>query len=279
MNYCGPVLVVLLAALPGCSLTQGGTSSDASVIDDQPGKDVQLDGPIVDAGPDAAPCTCPGPGFHCNSTGGCEGYFATCDEMHKARKELPSDLYQFNGPKGLYFAYCDMAKENGGWTLVGRSVVTVLQPPAGFGWLSPGGDPSLDSAPYSFDFANYTGSPKEALVGLYTTNKTWDVPVYKIALPANFPAGLQTTSAAVTGSAIAAPTCGAALATSLKFMGFTSHTLSFYFDPTGAENGDAGSSLVGLGFGGFNLAASADAGASCAENGEMNGKQGQIFVR
>lgn len=278
MNYCGTLLVVLASAAAGCTLTQGGPS-DAGLPDSQH-PDVGPDAPPpVDAGPDAAPCTCPGPGFHCNSTGACDGYFATCDEMHKGRKELPSDLYQFSGPKGLYFAYCDMAKDNGGWTLVGRSVASAQLPALGFGWLAPAGDPSIDAFPYAFDFANYTGSPKEALVGLYTTNKNWDVPAYKIALPANFPAAFKTTSATVAGSAIAAPTCGAALATSLKFMGFTSHTLSFYFDPTGAENGDAGSSLGGLGFAGFNLPGNPDAGPSCQENGEMNAKQGQIFVR
>lgn len=278
MNYCGPVLVVLLAALPGCSLTQGGTSSDAGVADSQhPDVGIPDTGP-VDSGPDAAPCTCPGPGFHCNSTGGCEGYFATCDELHKSRKELPSNLYKF-GDGSNDFAYCDMETDNGGWTLVGRSVASAQQPLTGFGWSSPGGDPSQDNAPYAYDMTKYPASPKEALVGHYIANKTWGVPVYKIALPANFPASFKTASVAVTGSAISAPTCGAALATSLKFMGFTSHALSFYFDPTGAENGDAGSSVVGLGFAGFNLAGNPDAGPSCTENGEMNAQQGQIFVR
>ena len=280
MNYCGTMLVVLLAALPGCSLTQGGAPSDASVADSPPRPDVGVpDTGPVDGGPDAAKCTCLGPGFHCTTTGECGGYFATCDEMHKSRNELPSDLYQFNGPKGLYFAYCDMAQDNGGWTLVGRSVASAAQPALGFGWLKPGGDPSLDSAPYAFDFGNYTGSPVEALVGVYSANKTWGVPVYKMALPSNFPGALTTTSKSVTGSAVVAPTCGAALATSLKFVGFTSHTLSFYFDPTGAENGDAGSSIVGLGYAGFLLTGNPDGGPGCEANGEMNAKQGQIFVR
>jgi len=97
------------------------------------------------------------------------------------------------------------------------------------------------------------------------------VPVYKITLPASFPAGFGISSVSVvTGSAVAVqPSCGAALATDLKFVGYTSNATNFYFDPTGAA-GAFGLSFNGFAFGGV---------ADCAANGNMDSLQGQIFVR
>jgi hypothetical protein len=279
MKFCGSLVVVLVSAFvstfAGCTLTQGGTAADGGVTDTGPG-DVGPDVVIVDSGPDVGTCTCPGPGFHCTSNGECGGYFATCNEMHTARKALPSGLYQFAGPAGLYFAYCDMDKDNGGWTLVGRSVASSVQPPSGFGWLKSAGDPSLDANPYSFDMTNYTGSPTDALVGLYTANKTWGTPVYKIALPPNFVTKFLTVTTPVTGSAIVPPACGATLASNLRFAGFTSNAHGFFFNATGTapDAGDAGAGLGGLGFGGFDLGA-----ADSATSGGMHQQQGQIFVR
>lgn len=279
MTSCGALVVVLLVALPGCGLTEGGPT-DAGVPD--VGVDARVDAePILEAGkdvveepvvcdPDALKC----PGNRCDETG-CT-FYATCAELHKARPTLPSTLYKFKAAsKPEYFAYCDMEKESGGWTLVGRSVA--LASSADFGWYKAGGDPSLNNAPYSFDMTNYPGSPTEALVGVYTTSKDWGTPVYKINLPAGFPTSFKTTATAqLTGTAVVPPGCGSALATNLEFAGFTSNADTFFFGATGTvgDAGDAGIITGGLGYAGFDLGL-----PDCGANGEMGAKQGQIFVR
>jgi hypothetical protein len=276
MNHSGSLVVVLLSVLSGCSLTQGG-AADGGVTDTGP-SDVAQDVPVIpDSGPDVVDAgeTCKlgndvvsvekCPGERC-ALGEC-AYFTSCNDMHKARPTLPSGLHQFKSPLG--FAFCDMEKEGGGWTLVGRSVASAIQPASGFGWLKAAGDPSQDTVPYSLDVTKYPGSPTEALVGLYTSGKTWGVPVYKITLPAVFPAGFGTSSALVTGSAIVQPSCGAALATNLTYVGYASNVTNFYFDPTGAAG------ALGLSWNGFLLGGVDD----CASNGNMDSKQGQIFVR
>lgn len=272
MKSCGALVVIILVALPGCGLTEGG-AGDAGAPD--VGVDVRIDAePILEAGkdvveepvvcdPDALKC----PGGRCTGTDTCI-YYATCAEMNTARPGLPSKMYQFQGSSGPpYFAYCDMEKEGGGWTLVGRSVA--LAPLTNFGWYSTAGDPIQNGAPYSFDMTHYPGTPTEALVGVYTANKDWGTPVYKISLPGNFPVGFGASSVAVTGSAIAQPSCGPALATGLKYMGYTSNPNAFYFDGAGTA-----SVVGGLGYAGFDLGL-----PDCAANGEMSAKQGQIFVR
>jgi hypothetical protein len=226
----------------------------------------------VDAACDPALC----PGWCCDdlSGGGC-CHYASCNELHGAHPELPSGVYEIDtdgdvvGTRLPFEAYCDMAADGGGWTLVGRSTTGVSASVA-FGWKSAMGFVHDDSQPYSLNADGAGISFTEILVGSYSSGKLWGDHAYKMQVPSDFLSSYSNSSCTLPGGPVTViggctPSGGP---TMLRRAGYTDKTTRFHL------RDQAGDYDVGLRAGGFNTYYN-----DCNRGADLNGLQGMIFVR
>jgi hypothetical protein len=279
-------LLVFLLLGTACSLDEGspGGLLDGSPVMDQsaPPYDATDQGdtnPVVDAGPDAAldapvdapppsdggcdPKSCPGE--RCED-GGC-GYYTSCNEMHQADSLRATGPKKLKDPKPtIYDAWCDMDLDNGGWTLVGRSVP--FNSSSSFGWKKATGSIADDTKPYSLNVDVHGLVFTEAAFGSYTVGtKSWFGSVYKAVLPANFIANFKSSAGATTLSKIGG-VCSETAPTMFTNMGMVDNNDQFYMrDNTSAGN-------FGLRADGFALNYN-----DCAHAALLNTLPGMIAVR
>ena len=275
-----PLFAVLLLGT-ACSLDEGelGASLDGGAVPDQSAADavVPSDGnAIVDARADAAPDALPPPdagscdpnacpGERCES-GACS-FYASCNEM-RTDTTRATGAHKLRDPKPTIFdAWCDMSTDNGGWTLVGRSVF--MGTSGSFGWKKATGTIADDSKPYSLDAAVHGLVFTEALVGGYLTGKGWFGSLYKLGLPANFLGGFKSSAGAAAVSKVGGA-CSENSPAMFSNVGFTDMTDVFF------TRNNTSSGSYGLRAGGFALAFGI---ADCPNAAYLDTLQGMIFVR
>ena len=204
------------------------------------------------------------PGRRCAS-GSCSAYGSCREETHAAVPLAASGIYPINAATS-FDAYCDMTTDNGGWTLVGRSVVSATAVP--FGWNSAAGRVDDDTTPYSLGVATTGMAFTQLLVGLYSTGKTVGVRAYRVDVQADFLTACASNGCPTSALKVITGTCSLGSVTMLGYAGWTSLTTHFFLRDV-ATNG-----VLGLRHNQFLLS------AMCSPfSGELHTGQGMIFVR
>lgn len=245
-----------------CVLAWGCTLDQSGLLDDTGGPDVGPSDAAAEATNDAAvdatadvvieageageagddggcdPSSCAGE----RCEGGACAFYATCLEMHATDPARPTGMHMFYNQVS-YEAWCDMDDQGGGWTLVGRT--SLGQQSTTFGWASDSqSDPQNLATPYSLGAVGKNLTFTEALAGTRGTGLTFDVDVYHVALPTNFPSGYATASTTSTVATIASfnNTCiNGNTPTMFTHVGFTSQNTYFFFrDINGTAGGNYG---------------------------------------
>jgi hypothetical protein len=268
---------IALAAttIAGCSLYLGGITREAQP---EGGVDASGDGLAIDASNDVAveaiadvigdpmpdgcdPTACPG--RRC-TMGACD-VWKDCNDLHSNVPNAGDGVYAFQS----YSAWCDMTREGGGWTLVGRSVFGGTIP---FGWKSPRGQPTDDNQPYVLDLSTAALAYTEGLIGTYSSGKSWAT-LYRFSFPSNFPSGFDTKAAGVkNGTLIFSAHQCSTYPQMLGNAGWVNHTELFYF-----RDNTTDAPYFGLTPTGFYL--NDVANVNCGYSGKINAEQGLLMVR
>lgn len=236
----------------------GGSEFRSSASDAGSGADPETSTPVSDAGGDVA--TPPA---------------ASCKALLAARPSLKN----VDGPQTIVLGgvtlkvWCDMTLDQGGWTLVGRSIAG-SQLGTGFGWAQDHGSVDNDGDAYSFDCVSRRIEMTELAFGAYTTGKKWGPNVFKMTAPASFLTAFKTTSSQAPGGpktllGTCAPSGGPSM---LTWIGETSNDDNFHF----RDNKDPGG--FGLYPDGWNTNGQGALGA-CDYTGQISGLQGMIAIR
>lgn len=195
----------------------------------------------------------------------------SCKEILTALPDSLSGLYTIMGKGGPFPAYCDMAIDNGGWTLVARSAASGLGsgPDAGFGWEVIDGTPTDETKRYSLGVHRLAFVPTQMLFGSAATSGiAWGGNVYHVDLPTNFVASNRSSAVAITKTAVKG-SCAAG-GSMHSYAGYTSRTDVFFF-----RDNNSDSEIYGLKPNGW----AAAVGTSCSYASQINGLPGMIFVR
>jgi hypothetical protein len=220
----------------------------------------------VDAGPRCDPDACAGR----RCVDGACGHHASCRQLHEARADLESGLYEVDvdgagGEAAPVRVWCDMDLDSGGWTLVGRTAGSRDGGP--FGWTSPRGAVDDDGAPYALGLGSALGF-SEILVGRRGPGKTWGGNVYRVTVGANF-LELHRTLAQVFPVTVVRGGCtpdgGPAM---LRFWGHTSATDHFFFRDSATLD------LYGMRPHEFSVNY-----GDCTNGGDLHRTEGMIMVR
>lgn len=239
-------------------------------------------------GPCAAKC---GVGQGCSSAADCDRgvcdagqcrLAVSCAELHTQNSGLGDGLYTIDTDKGgavaPFLVYCDMTIDGGGWTLVGRTLPGgnpnalfgaqgnyCLGNDAGgsFGWTSATGAVTDDSTAYSLDAASKGLTFTQVLLGDYATGKQWGGSAYRYTVGGGYIAAYPNADDLLGSPATVLGTCSNI---SVAHGGFTSTVGAFHF----RDIAGAGWGLYSTGF----FTCYNDCGG-----GNVNGKQGMIFVR
>ncbi|TAK24010.1 MAG: hypothetical protein EPO40_24925, partial [Myxococcaceae bacterium] len=199
----------------------------------------------------------------------------SCEDIYAATMSIGSGYYWLNptsaSTAGRFEAWCDMAADGAGWTLVGRSRPGGWGPGcaggdggASFGWRSAQGAVRNDAAAYSLNAFGVGLPVTQMLFGSYAAGKSWGANVFRHTVPSNFVSAwggaefFNGTPATVSGP------CSPGM---FGWIGYTAATDQFH--------------LRDVPGGSFGLTASGWAScydASCYA-GNINGSQGQIMVR
>jgi hypothetical protein len=178
---------------------------------------------------------------------------------------------------GSIDVWCDMTTDDGGWTLVGRSVSG--QQTDSFGWNGQTGGLGNDAQPYSLGLTQNPIPFREILLGAHDGTKAWRKGgnVFKLAVPSDFlslyktsAVSLQKPTRMVSGTCV--PTADGWM---FNVAGYTENTSgAFYF-----ADYDQGMIGTGLRSDGFGLADPCCDGDACDRTADLQGRPGMIFVR
>ena len=195
--------------------------------------------------------------------------------LGSCREILGSEFNEGSGPYAITTSgdgieatvsvYCDMAIDEGGWTLVGRSA------PGGeggsFGWKSARGGVHSDAEPYSLNADKADLGFTEILVGACSSGKTWGDNAYKLIVHGDFISACGDSNFRIDGEAITV-IGGCNHPKMMRRCGYTNERDQFFF------RDDAGNDNYGLLPGRFDTFED-----NCDKGGGLNGKQGMVFVR
>jgi hypothetical protein len=254
-----PVFVILASSC-------GGVAFRSATAPDDAGADATTTAPAPEDGGDAAVDGPEPPPVR-------ESCAAILSERPKARDGVYT-IAPLGVDAGLRVkVYCDMTTDDGGWTLVGRSVV---DGDGSFGWKVDEGSVDDDTRPYALSMARVPIPFTEILFGSYESGKTWgaDASVYKHLVPAGFvqtygDAGYEPDGGAITVLGGCKPAGGPWM---VSVIGFTNETDHYFF----RDNMDE--PRFGLYPGGFDTNAGGQPG-DCEHNALLGSRQGMIFVR
>ncbi len=272
------VLPIVLALVTcGCSLDETGIAPRDGGVIDVHSIDVSSETASSEAAADApadvvADGTCDPDlcmGERCTNDA-CD-YYPSCAAMHTADTTRTTGVHHFRGSNGPFDAWCDMDTDQGGWTLVARSVW--LQSSNNFGWFnSSSTDPTDRNTPYSLDAPAEGVTFTKALVGEVDDNapnpNTWGGNVNRVALPSGFPGNFISSSGGAAVTIIATTSsCFASQVTMLTNVGYTGHASQFYFRDNPSDG------AFGLFPDGFSL------NYGDCRSATMDGNQGMVMVR
>ena len=194
---------------------------------------------------------------------------SSCREIHGSEFDEGTGIYAITTSGDEFEAtvsvYCDMAIDEGGWTLVGRSA-----PDGGggsFGWKSARGGVHNDDEPYSLNADKADLGFTEILAGAYSSGKTWGDNAYKLIVPGDFISAYSSSNYRIAGEAITV-LGGCEHPKMFRRCGYTNERDQFFF------RDDAGNENYGLLPGAFDTFKD-----DCDKGGRLNGKQGMVFVR
>ncbi|MFH1438784.1 MAG: fibrinogen-like YCDxxxxGGGW domain-containing protein [Pseudomonadota bacterium] len=193
----------------------------------------------------------------------------SCREILGSEFDEGSGIYAIttsgDGIEAVVSAYCDMAIDEGGWTLVGRSA------PGGgggsFGWKSARGGVHSDAEPYSLNADKADLGFTEILVGHCGSGKNWGDHAYNLVVPGDFISAYSDSNFRIDGEAVTV-IGGCDHPKMFRRCGYTNERDQFFF------RDDAGNDNFGLLPGRFDTFED-----DCDKGGELNGKQGMVFVR
>jgi hypothetical protein len=163
-----------------------------------------------------------------------------------------------------------MTIDNGGWTLVGRSVANGAA--AGdFGWSDDHGAVTRESDPFSMDPTKHGLTFTEVLFGAYSTGMQLGPHAYKHTVPADFLTRAKSTGIEPAGGAatVLGGCSPVAPPSMLSWLGYTQDPEKFWF-----QDKDVNESF-GLHPDGW----STNGAGPCSYTGLLDGKQGMILVR
>jgi hypothetical protein len=181
-----------------------------------------------------------------------------------------SDRYTIDpdGPSGkpALIVYCEMAVDDGGWTLIARSSVKA----AAFGWTSPNGDIADVGAAYAIDVMDAGLSFGEVMVADRAPYEYEpSAHAYAFAVAPNFVATHLNAPFATAVRTVLGDCTIDGGPTSLRYAGYTGLTDHFFFgDNPGSSTG------TGLGSDVFKMT-----GSDCATGASLDGQQGLVYVR
>jgi hypothetical protein len=196
----------------------------------------------------------------------------SCKELLAARPLLRGT----QGPHTVQFddgatqVWCDMTVDQGGWTLVGRSVANVSITDD-FGWSNDHGSPARDGEPFSLDPKKHGLAFTEVLFTTYTTGKTLGPHAFKHTVPADFMDRAKTTGILPNPGmvAVVGGCAGGETPSMLAWLGRTGEVDRFWFQD---KNADEAFGLFSDGWGN-------NGPGACDYSGPLHGLQGMIFVR
>jgi hypothetical protein len=237
---------------PGTSVaTSAMTSSDATTADAPSGGEVSGDA----------------------ETGAPVEHPRSCFEIRLADATAPSGIYEIApdnaGLPTPIRVYCDMETDNGGWTLVARSVAGRFDE-GQFGWGSARGDLEDPGRPYSLNARGAALQFNQVLVGKQGIGYAWGDRVYRFDVGPGFLA-LAEESMATTGFTTISGDCQNP--DMLEHVGYTGDTLVFWLrDMSGFER-------YGLWHDGFDLYGPTSEIFPCSHAGDLHDEQGMVMVR
>lgn len=259
------VFIASTAALAVVTLRCGAFDADTSVS----AVDASSDRPVSEASPEASSST-----SDAEAPDSAPGSRASCAAILAAKPGAASGIYTLDPSGSPFRAYCDMTMDQGGWTLVARSVASSSANV--FGWKKPTGSVDDDSQPYSLD-ATQLAPFDRLLFGARNDGKGWSAPVYRRSVPKDFLAVYGSTWTSEEAPAGVTSTCPGSgpRPTMLQLAGKTDVADHYLFGDQPVDDVPN----FGLFPDGWDTNGLFDVPLKCGYSGLLTGLQGMIFVR